>query len=692
MNAMLAASGFEIGVDIGGTFTDVVCYRRGEPIRLIKVSSTRSDPSIAVLEALRTIEERWGIKPRQISRFAHGTTVATNAVLERKGARVGLLTTKGFKDILEIGRQARRALYSVILQPETPGFLVPGARRKEVNERIGASGEVLVPLDEASLIRAVGELVQDGVRSFAVSFLFSFLHPDHEVRARRLIHQTCPDAEVSLSCEVDPAFREYERTLVTVFDSYIKPVVRGYIARLEQGLGRTGVSAPLQIMHSRGGTSVAALARERPVRLFLSGPAAGVIGGSMVGRSIGSDDLITIDIGGTSSDIALVSKGKALIRPEGIIDGFPVRVPMIDVNAIGSGGGSIAWIDDAGGLRVGPQSAGSDPGPACYGRGGTQATVTDASLVLGYLNPSNFAGGSVKLHTDKAVDAIRTKIAEPLRLSVEEAALGVHRVVNAQMSEGIRLVSIRQGLDPRNFTLIPLGGAGPLHGTALARELGMTQVAVPRYPGVLSAMGLLAAGIEHDVSVAFPRPLADLDLQEVRAGLRELDAQCDAQMALENASREEVTIRYFADVCYVGQAHHLEIPLRMDAPDAIAALYEEFLVAHDQIYGHSTRSPARIVNLRTVHQTRAIDLIDELEPAARPDNPERGERQVLFAGSRAPVATAIYDRAALGPRSTIDGPAIIEQSDTTVLIEPGWRAQCVAGDCLLIFPKAALGK
>ena len=494
MSATHDTAGFEIGVDIGGTFTDIVCYRRGEPLHLIKVSSTRSDPSSAVLKALVAIRERWDIEPRHISQFVHGTTVATNAVLERKGAQVGLITTAGFKDVLEIGRQSRRALYSVLLEPETPGFLVPGARRKEAIERVAATGEVLIPLDEASLVRAASELVDGGVQSIAVSFLFSFLHPHHELRARDLILEAYPDIEVSLSCEVNPTFREYERTLVTVFDSYIKPVVRGYITRLEKGLGNAGVSTPLQIMHSRGGTAVAALARERPVRLFLSGPAAGVIGGSMIGRSIGSDNLITIDIGGTSSDIALVSKGKALIRPEGVIDGFPVRVPMIDVNSIGSGGGSIAWLDDAGGLRVGPQSAGSEPGPACYGRGGTDATVTDASLVLGYVNPNDFAGGSVKLDTEKAVVAIREKIAGPVGLSIEQAALGIHRVVNAQMAEGIRLVSIRQGLDPRNFTLIPLGGAGPLHGTALARELGMTRVAIARYPGVLSAIGLLAAG------------------------------------------------------------------------------------------------------------------------------------------------------------------------------------------------------
>jgi N-methylhydantoinase A len=684
MNAKNHTDGFEIGVDIGGTFTDIVCYRRGEPLHLMKISSTRSDPGVGVLNALAAIRERWGIEPQHISRFVHGTTVATNAVLERKGAPVGLITTAGFKDVLEIGRQSRRALYSVILEPETPALLVPSARRKEAVERVVATGEVLIPLDEASLMRAASELVDGGVRSIAVSFLFSFLHPHHELRARDLILEAHREIEVSLSCEVDPAFREYERTLVTVFDSYIKPTVRGYIARLEKGLGDAGVSAPLQIMHSRGGTAVAALARERPVRLFLSGPAAGVIGGLMTGRWVGSDNLITIDIGGTSSDIALVTNGKALIRPEGIIDGFTVRVPMIDVNSIGSGGGSIAWLDDARGLRVGPRSAGSEPGPACYGRGGIDATVTDASLVLGYVNPNNFAGGSVRLDKQKAITAIEEKIARPLGLSIEEAALGIHRVINAQMAEGIRLVSVRQGLDPRNFTLIPLGGAGPLHATALARELGMTQIAIPRYPGVLSAVGLLAAEIEHDVSAAFPRPLADTKLEEVRMVLKELDRQCASQMAVETASTEKFTIQYFVDMCYVGQAHYLEIPLRMYEPHPLTRLYQDFLAAHDRVHGHSTNSPARIVNLRTVHRSDGGRDVDDSDLPGEAGASLMGERRVLFAGSGTTVPTAIYDRAALKPESIIKGPAILEQSDTTVLIEPGWQARSAARSTLLI--------
>jgi len=676
----------EIGVDIGGTFTDVVCYKKGQPPRIVKISSTRSDPSIAVLEALDHMVKRWNIQAQSISRFVHGTTVATNAVLERKGARVGLITTAGFKDVLEIGRHNRHTVYKVILLPETPGFLVPGARRKEAKERVTANGEVLTPLDESSVLNAARELVDDGVQAIAICFLFSFLYPRHELRARELIRKAHPDIEVSVSCEVNPEFREYERTLVSVFDAYIKPVVRGYIGRLEQQLGRAGVTVPLQIMHSRGGTSVASLVRERPVRLFLSGPAAGVVGGRMAGRAVGLNDLITIDIGGTSSDIALVSKGQAMIRPQGAIDGFPIRIPMIDVNAIGSGGGSVAWFDGAGGLKVGPHSAGSDPGPACYDRGGAEATVTDASLVLGYLNPDYFAGGTVKLVAAKASSAIREKVAGPLGLSVQQAALGIHRVINAQMAEGIRLVSIRQGLDPRNFTLVPLGGAGALHAVALARELGMERIMIPRYPGVLSAIGLLAAREEHDIAVAFPRPLKDLDLAEVRATLAKLDRRCANQMALASLQGSEIAVQHFADASYVGQAHHLEIPLNMDAPDPLEALYRDFLAAHDRVYGHSTHTPVQIVNLRTSHRSTGFDNVAEPDPSGTQDGKQKGVRDVLFAESGRPLLTNVYERSALVSASTLAGPAIIEQPDTTVLVEPGWVAHVATGGTLLITP------
>jgi len=564
----------EIGVDIGGTFTDVVCRGGDGDVRLVKIPTTRHDPSAGVRAALDLMRHDWSIPEAAITRFVHGTTVATNAVLEAKGAKIGIVTTEGFRDVLEIGRQMRHAMYDLVLKPEAAGFLAPGHLRKEVRERVTATGVVLVALDEASVERAVMELKAEHVGAIAVSLLFSFLNPSHEIRIREIIKRLAPGVMVSLSSEVDPAFREYERTCVTAFDAYLKPLVDRYLDSMERDLAHAGVKAPLQIMQSRGGIASSRIARQRPVRLFLSGPAAGVIGGLEVGRALGIDDLITIDVGGTSCDIALVSGGQPLIRSEGTIGGYTVRVPMVDVNAIGAGGGSIAWLDDAGSLRVGPESAGSEPGPACYDCGGDKPTVTDASILLGYIDPGYFANGSLTLVPRRASEAIQRQIAGPLGLSLEAAALGIHRVVNAQMAEAIRLVSIGRGIDPRGYTLVPLGGAGPLHATALARELGIDRILVPLHPGVLSAAGLLHAPIEHETAAAFPHPLERLAWPEVRHALDELDRGCGALMRCEGIAPEQCRIVYSADVCYIGQSYHLEVPLSPTAPDPLALLYD----------------------------------------------------------------------------------------------------------------------
>ncbi len=671
---MNASGDLRIGVDIGGTFTDVVVRRPGAPARIMKIPSTRHDPSIAVLAALGRMETDWGFPPRQARRFVHGTTVATNAVLERKGARVGLITTRGFRDVLEIGRQMRHQMYDLALDPETPIFLAPGRFRREIRERIGPAGELLVPLDEKEVAAAADDLVSSGAQAIAVVFLFSFLNDAHERRAREIIAARHPGLFVSLSCEVDPAFREYERTVVTAFDAYVKPVVDRYLANLDAGLVAAAVPAPLQIMQSRGGISGSATARLRPVRLFLSGPAAGVIGARMAGEAAGLRDLITVDIGGTSCDIALIENGAPALRSEGVIDGYPVRVSMVDVNSIGAGGGSIAWLDAARGLRVGPHSAGCQPGPACYGLGGHEPTVTDASVVLGYLDPKQFAGGRLELRPELAHAVVERVVARPLNLTVEQAALGIHRIVNAQVAEGIRLVSIRRGHDPRRFTLLPLGGGGALHACALAEELGIARILVPRNPGVLSAAGLLAAPVEHEVASALPRPVDALDIGEVRRVLDHLDARCGALMAQEKVSAGDVSRRYFADVCYAGQAYHLAVPFAPDAADPFAALTAEFYTAHERTYGFAPKAPVRMVNLRAVHSAAAAqDPPDDWRPADRP--PLRRHARILLPERPAPVDAAVYDRAALKVDDTLDGPAIIEQDDTTTLLTPGWRAR-----------------
>jgi N-methylhydantoinase A/oxoprolinase/acetone carboxylase beta subunit len=673
----------EIGVDIGGTFTDVVCRDSDGAVHLVKIPTTRHDPSAGVRAALAVMHRDWSIPASAITRFVHGTTVATNAVLETKGAKIGLLTTEGFRDVLEIGRQMRHAMYDLALKPEAAGFLAPGHLRKEVRERVTATGAVLMSLDEASVERAVMALKAEEVDAIAVCLLFSFLNPSHELRIREIIERVAPGVMVSLSSEVDPAFREYERTCVTAFDAYLKPLVDRYLDSMERDLAEAGAEAPLQIMQSRGGIASSRIARRQPVRLFLSGPAAGVIGGLEVGRALGIHDLITIDVGGTSCDIALVSGGQPLIRSEGAIGGYTVRVPMVDVNAIGAGGGSIAWLDDALSLRVGPESAGSEPGPASYDRGGEDPTVTDASILLGYIDPGYFAAGSLTLVPERASEAIHRQIAGPLEMSIEAAALGIHRVVNAQMAEAIRLVSIGRGIDPRGYTLVPLGGAGPLHATALARDLGIDRIVVPLHPGVLSAAGLLHAPIEHEIFTAFPRPLEGLAWPEIQRALDELDRGCEALMRGECVAPEQCRIVYSADVCYIGQSYHLEVKLSPAAPAPLAELYEDFRAAHDRVYGHSTDAPACLVNLRAIHRS-AVAASRQASYAAVGGPGRKAQRRILTAESGGFVAADVYERSTLAPGMRFAGPAIVEQGDTTTLVEPGWLALVASNGTLIL--------
>jgi len=682
MQELSGPTRYEVAVDIGGTFTDVVCRSAAGETKLVKIPTTRANPSMGVLHALRHMATQWSVSGEHIARFVHGTTVATNAVLERKGAKIGLITTQGFKDVLEIGRQNRHHVYSVMLEPETPAFLVPGALRREVPERVTATGQVLTPLDEDAVRREADLLASEGVQAVAICFLFSFLNPAHEQRAAQIVRERHPYLMVSLSSEVDPAFREYERTCITAFDAYLKPVIDRYLADMERDLDANGVRSPLQIMQSRGGVASSNIARRSPVRLFLSGPAAGVIGGRVAGQAAGAEDLITIDIGGTSADIALIDRGQPLISSEGRLDGYAVRVPMVDVNAIGAGGGSIAWLDAARSLRVGPRSAGSEPGPACYGWGGLDPTVTDASIVLGYIDPDYFAGGTMKLDAERAHASIEVKIAKPLGMSVEQAALGIHRVINASMAEGIRFVSVKRGIDPRRFSLVPLGGGGPVHGTALARELGIRRVIVPLHPGVLSAAGLLAAPVEHEAATAFNIAAAEVTTDMLTRLYAELDARCSSLMAGEGAGAEAIERHYLADVCYIGQSYHLEVAMHMeDAP--LARLTHDFYAAHDRIYGHSTAGPIKLVNLRAVHRTKTRP-----DAAARhvPEDgsPLKGIRAMLTSASSGFVETCVYDRSRLKPGARLDGPAIIEQADTTTVIEPGWQAHVDPSGSLIL--------
>ncbi|MBU9652763.1 hydantoinase/oxoprolinase family protein [Burkholderia multivorans] len=677
------AETFRIGVDIGGTFTDVVAQDERGNIRFFKTPTTREDESIAVVQSVERLASEWGISPASISRFAHGTTVATNAVLERRGAKIGLITTRGFRDVLEIGRQMRHEMYRAILKSETPTFLAPGALRREVSERIAHDGSVLEVLSDEELLREAAALVDAGVEAIAICFLFSFANPQHEIRAGELIAKKYPDLSVVLSHEVDPQFREYERTVVTAFDAYVKPVINRYLGRLEAGLESKGVAAPLQVIQSRGGLMASSVARQRPVQLFLSGPAAGVIGAQRVGESAGVEDLITVDVGGTSSDIALIRKGEVLIRSEGYVDGYTVRVPMVDVNSIGSGGGSIAWLDAGNGLRVGPRSAGSKPGPACYGRGGDLPTVSDASVVLGYINPDNFAGGALTLKPELAREAIRKHVADRLGLSVEEAAIGIHRVANAQMAEGIRLVSVKQGVDPRNFALVPLGGGGGMHVAPLAEDLGMTRVLVPRYPGVLCAYGLLSAPIEHATSSAYGRELHTVTVEDVKEAFVDLDTKCDALMSGESIGDAPIERRYFADVCFVGQSYTLEVPIDFGGNDPLASLHEAFKEMHLRVYGHCAAGQVRLVNLRAVHRVMPPSL-PLAKVATSGEDAGSTTRPIWLAGRAESVSARILQREAMPVGYSFEGPAIVEQADTTTLVLPNWKGHVDdAGNLLL---------
>jgi N-methylhydantoinase A len=673
---MSGEAGVQIGVDIGGTFTDIVAVGEDGRLHLTKVPSTPKDVLQGIAAAVRRVLALAGAEAGAVERFVHGTTIATNALLEQKGAVTAVLATAGFEDVLELGRQKRSRMYDLDMDPETPTFLAPRRRRVGIRERLDARGQVLEALDEAQVRAEVARLASEGVQALAVAYLFSFVNPVHERRTREIAREVAPELSLSLSSEVDPIFREYERLCVTAFDAYLGPVVTRYLAGLTTALRELGVTAVPQIMRSRGGIVSAAMAARQPVTLFLSGPAGGAIGARLAAERSGAHDFVSLDMGGTSNDVAVVQGGEPLIVSEGRIGPYPVRTPMVDINTIGAGGGSIAWLDRAGGLRVGPMSAGAEPGPACYARGGDAATVTDASLVLGYLNSERFAGGLLRLDVGAAERAIAA-IAGRLGLDLVRTAAGIHRVVNARMADQIRLMTIKRGDDPRQFALIVLGGAGPVHGVALAEEMGMPEVIVPEAPGVLAAVGLLAAAIEHHHARTLQGLVDTIDLPAVNACLEALDAAGRARMAEEGVPAAEVKVAWSADMRYIGQAYELEVP--MTAPltrDAVDEVKGGFHAVHERVYGYArSRQAVEFVTFRAVHRYPLP------HPAVRPPATAAGSVQEARLGQRRAyfpptgfVATPILDRARVPAGGRVPGPAIIEQADTTTVIPPGWAA------------------
>jgi N-methylhydantoinase A len=682
-----ASERLEIGVDIGGTFTDVALlgWPEGRPtLSWTKRPSTRRAPIDAVIAGTTAILERTGASPSDVGRFLHGTTVATNAMLERKGARLGLLMTEGLEDVLEMGRQSRSDVFELEARAETPGFLAPGWRRRGIRERLSADGEVLVPLDEEQLLAAVRELIeQEQVDSIAVSYLFCYANPAHELRTRELLKDNFGDLTVSLSHEVDPVFREYERTVLTAIDAYLRPTVGSYLSELRAGLAELGIRSEVLTMQSRGGLASTTMAIERPVTTLLSGPAAGVVGARRIADAADVKNCITLDMGGTSADVALIVAGRPVTTTEGRIDRYPLRMPMVDVRSVGAGGGSVAWCDAAGGLHVGPHSAGAEPGPACYGRGGTEPTVTDASVVLGYLMPEQFAG-DILIDPDASWAAIEP-IAERLGLDVPQTAAGIHRIVNATMADETRSVSIGRGQDPRSMSLMLFGGAGPLHGAAVGRDLGVAQMIVPIAPGALCAIGLLASPVEYHQSVNVQRSLENVDprqLEELLAGLERVGTE---RLQRDGITAETVLHTRTADVSYEGQSFYLEIPC--SAPfDAggIDDLRLAFHDAHERVHGHARRGDAvTISSVRTVHSSPGRDLVSiELGQSST----ERLDplRECYFAELGEFTTTPAILRSDMRHGDSCAGPCVIYQDDTTTVVYPGQSCKVDATGNLLI--------
>lgn len=666
-----------IGIDVGGTFTDFVLVRDGEII-IHKRLTSPDDQSRAILEGLDALQ----VSRVGTAEIVHGTTIATNALLERRGARTALVTTRGFADVLALGRQNRPHLYR--LSQQRPPPLVPDELRLEAAERLDADGRVLVPLDEQALDAVAEALQAAAVESVAVVFLFSFLNPDHEQRAAaRLRARLGPDVPLSLSSETLPEYREYERTVTTVVNAYVQPLVQRYLARLEQVLGGQGAargehgqnrpSAPsLRLMQSSGGAISADQAAAHAARLALSGPAGGVVGAFDLARRALDDAapaIITFDMGGTSTDVALCP-GDVPRTTEGSVAELPLRLPMIDIHTVGAGGGSIARVDPGGALRVGPESAGALPGPAAYARGGTRATVTDANVVLGRLPAAHFLGGQMTLDVAASQLALAA-LGEAVGLSPEVAALGVIRVANATMERALRRVSVERGHDPRHFTLVAFGGAGPLHACELAGALGIARILVPLHPGVLSALGLLVADVVRDYVQTLLRPLAALTPDDLTAALAPLAARADADLRAEGiaATRLEPAL----DLRYLGQSYELTVPVTAWDTAAIGAAFHQ---AHAQRYGASDETaPVECVALRlraAGERARPPLVPAPLGPAEA--SPARIDSALVWFDDRAPIETALYAREELRPGMVLAGPAVVVQLDATTLIPPGWHA------------------
>lgn len=660
-----------LGVDVGGTFTDFALYdTETNQLEFAKTPSTPANQALGVAVGIRKLMDRYAVSPDRIDFFIHGTTVATNTLLERKGARTALIVTAGFRDILQIGRQDRPDLYDWRIRRPDP--LVPRHLRFEVHERVLHTGKVLAAMQDQDLDHVIERIRNAHVDTVAVCLLHSYANPTHERAIGEALRRELPGVPISLSHEILPEFKEYERMSTTTINAYVAPIMERYLRRLGESIGEAGLRSDLYIMQSNGGTMGVETAIERPVHTILSGPAAGVIGAVAIAQQAGRPNSISIDMGGTSFDVSLSYRGEVRRTQESELERLPVKVPMVDIHTLGAGGGSIAWIDSGGALRVGPQSAGADPGPACYGNGGTKATVTDANLVLGRLGATSLLGGTMNLDADLARNVIAQNIAHPLGLTLEEAAEGIVQVVNASMVKGIRVVSVSKGYDPREFCLMAFGGAGPLHAAELAAEMDIPTVLVPVAPGVTSALGLLMADLRHDFAQTVLKPGSELSPMEITFRYEQLETQAVEQMSREGVPVQDVTLARTADARYVGQGYELEVAVASGKLEQqhLDDIMERFHNSHVRNYGYASRDNAvEVVNLRVTALAAMPrpDLARSSGPTGGDaSNALIGERDVYFKNET--KRTGIYDRSVLRPGDTIIGPAIVEQLDSTTVV------------------------
>lgn len=670
-----------VGVDTGGTFTDLVAHDdENGAITVHKTSSTPSDPGKAIIDGLNELLVKAGNRDiAEVGYFAHGTTVGTNALLTVRGVRTGLITTRGFRDLLELGRGRRPDMYD--LQADKPQPFVPRDLRREVTERVRHDGRIETPLDREEVRAIARDFRSQGVRAIAVCLLYSYLVPDHELAIGEVIAEEYPEAYVSLSHVVLPEFREYERLSTVVTNAYIGPVMAEYLARLRENLVAAGLTCVPHVTQSNGGVIPFEAAEQLPVRLVLSGPSTGVVGAAAICAAAGVRDIITFDVGGTSSDVSLVQASVPKVATGMELDHRPIRSPMIDIHTVGAGGGSIAWIDSGGHLRVGPQSAGAFPGPACYGNG-EDATVTDANVVLQVLNPDYLLNGELKIDKTASWRAVQ-RIADQLGMSVPETAQGIIRVVTANMARAIRVISVQRGYDPRDYALVPFGGAGPLHASRLAAELGCATIVVPEVPGAQSALGLLMTEIRADFSHTRVIPAESSRAADITALYAKLAEEADAWFDEEGISPERRGIARRAEMRYAGQNYELgvDVPEGTLSAESLAIVRAGFEAAHDRLYGYTL--PGEPIQLITARAQAIADVpraeISSTSGRTTPSiDAQVASRETYFSEFGQFVTTPVYDRRLLAPGSEFAGPAIVEQMDTTTLILPGDR--CTVDD------------